>query len=102
MKNGFRRVVKMMRGQAGMAYRLEVGRTYRVDGPIVLCSVHSDDFLEANDADCKLEPAESPQFRVLEVRPKQSNGQPWYRVRLHDDREGWINCACLLGKEIEE
>jgi hypothetical protein len=81
------------------AYLLRPGGRYRADGNVVLCPVHTDDFQTSPEVG-KMRQASSPEFEVIEVRPRKSDGFPWYRVRLVDGRMGWINCVGLVGRNV--
>lgn len=82
-------------------FRLEAAKQYRIAGAVPLCPVHTDDLRAAAAGDVEeVVHLADPKIEVLEVRPRKSNGYPWYRVRLHDGRTGWINCVALTGREI--
>ena len=92
-------VKKLSRQVADKAYRLEQGKRYRAQKAVMLCPVHTDDFLSAAEVG-RMQPVEALEFEVLEIRPRRCDGLPWYRVRLVDGRAGWFNGVGLVGRNV--
>lgn len=92
-------VKKLCKQVADDAYRLKQGKRYRAQGAVMLCPVHTDDFVSASKVG-RMQPVEAPEFEVLEIRPRRCDGLPWYRVRLVDGRAGWFNGVGLVGRNV--
>ncbi len=92
-------VKKLSRQVADKAYRLERGKRYRAHGTVMLCPLHTDDFLTTAEVG-RMQPVEAPEFEVMEIRPRRCDGLPWYLVRLVDGRAGWFNGVGLVGRNV--
>lgn len=99
MKPTLKTIHKLKR-MSDKAYRLAQGRDYEACGTVVLAPVHTDEFVPSAKVG-RMQAVENPCFEVLEVRPRNANRLPWYRVRLRTGEVGWFNCVGLIGKSIK-